>query len=131
MAKEDEVDIAVENDVLVITVKGVRDNFSQVINGSERIAMAAKSTNKSNILADYSGVQFNLNLSDAFNLIRLYENQLTDFKNFNLAVVVNDASSEIAKFYESIGKKRAFNICVFTELAKAKSWFKSNTTPVC
>ncbi len=125
---EDKVEVTLTTDYLNVKVSGVRNNFKQVIDGSIRISKLASEYNQNKILADYTNVKFNLNLSEAFNLIRLYETQLQEFKKFKLAAVVNDMSSEIAGFYESIGSKRGFSIKVFTEIDKAKNWLKSANT---
>ncbi len=110
---------------LLIEVQGVRDSFKQVIEGSSLIARLSEQYNQTNILADYSKVIFNVKMADAFNVVRLYENQLHTFKKLKLAVITTESQSELAGFYEMIARKRGFTIKVFYEVGKAKHWLES------
>lgn len=118
----DDVRVEIDGKMLIITVSGYRDNFAQVVEGSRRIVELARDHGCHSIIADYNNVTFNLNLSEAFNLIRLYEHSLPDFKDYHLAAVINEQSKEIAGFWESIGKKRNFNIKTFGTVRAAREW---------
>lgn len=119
--------VGVENleNYLFIKVKGVRDNFKQISEGSSLIVELANKYQKYNILTDYREVVFNVSMGDAFNLVRLYENKLTEFHKIKLATVTSKEQSELVRFYETIAAKRGFNIKVFYDIEKAKIWLES------
>ncbi|WP_185152488.1 hypothetical protein, partial [Fulvivirga aurantia] len=115
-------------DYLFIQASGIRNNFSQVIIGTIKLSQLAEKFKATHIMADYRDVSFNVPLTEAFNLVKLYELKVSTFQKIVLSTIVNHADLEIAKFWESICKKRGFNNAVFLNIEEAESWLLKQKT---
>lgn len=116
------------DDYLFIKPSGERKSLTEVIKSSENITRLSTAYNTDRILADYTDVYFRLPMTDAFNLVRLYENRITDFQKVSLAVVINKETYEIGKFWERICHKRGFNNAVFLSISEAREWLLTKGT---
>lgn len=107
---------------LLITAKGDRNDFSSIVKGTVQMQKAVQAANAQKVLADYRGVNFNVPLTEAFNLVRLYEHRIDTFRSIIMATLVNRKNLELAKFWESICNKRGFVTKVFLEFEEAEAW---------
>lgn len=119
---DEKLSFSVEENYLSIKASGVRDDFMEIIEGTTKIAEASKRYNKQHILSDYRDVVFDLPLTQAFNLVKVYENKLPYFHRLHMASVVQSSQLEIASFYASICKKRGFNFEIFMAIEEAETW---------
>jgi hypothetical protein len=124
MAMEDKINMEVFDNYLLIKVIGIRNNLNSLIAGSIRMIELSKKYNRKNILADHSGITYNLNLSDMFNLVRLYETKLPDFKNIRIAGIVKPKDFELGGFWEKLSIKRGFDNKVFCNINEAIQWLE-------
>ncbi|QSE96334.1 hypothetical protein [Fulvivirga lutea] len=107
---------------LLIKASGIKNSTHQLLEGSRNVLELAIKFECNNILCDYREVQFDLNLSEAFNLVRIYENQLKEFKELRIAGLVADRYFELADFWEKISRKRGFDNKAFTTFDDAEEW---------
>lgn len=114
--------IELKKDYVLVTAKGIRRNFMDIIEGTIKIYEASQALKVNRILGDYRNVRYDVPLAEAFNLIRYYENKLPEFYNKSMASVSNPKDLEIAKFWEALCIKRGFNAAVFTEYHLAEEW---------
>ena len=110
---------------LLVTAKGQRDSFKAVIEGTKQINEAAKKHNIKFILADYRGVTYNVPLTDAVNLVKLYEHALPLFQEIVISAVTHYGNMEIARMWESICIQRGFKYKVFIDFNEAETWLKA------
>lgn len=107
---------------LLVKASGERNEFSGIVEGTFQLSKAALEANATHILADCRDVHFNVPLADAFNLVRVYEHRFTHFQNYVVATVVNARDLELAKFWESVCRKRGFRTSVFLSIEEAERW---------
>jgi len=117
-----------KDDYLYIKVSGERKSLLEIFEGTAKLHYVAQQMHASLILADYRKVHFNVNMTEAFNLVRLYENKFPDFGKMSVATVVNTENLEIAKFWEAICIKRGFNNKAFLHIGEAEKWLKKQNT---
>lgn len=114
--------IELKDDYLLVIAKGERRNFMDIIDGTIKIYEASKAMKSSRILADYRNVTYHVSLTEAFNLVRYYENKMPEFQEVSMVGIVQTKDIEIAKFWESICNKRGFNVAVFTDYEAGEKW---------
>ncbi len=114
--------IEVKNGYLLVTAKGDRNDFMSVINGTKIINEAAKLHNINYVLADYRFIKYNVPLSDAFNLVKLFDQKIPSFGNLTIGAVTNEHNMELAKYWESICHKRGYHYKVFPTFQEAEDW---------
>lgn len=112
---------------LLAVASGVRNHFSEVVEGTFQLSEAARKMNATHILGDYRDVRFNVPLVDAFNLVKVYEHRFKHFHKIVMATVVNSEDLELAKFWESICNKRGFKTAVFLTIEDADKWLLEQT----
>lgn len=122
-------DIIIERkeDYVIVKASGLRNTFTQIIEGTERLIDVSKHYDCKNILADYSEITFDLNLTEAFNIVKLYESKFTEFYNMRIAVIIDPKFIEIASLWERVSIKRGFDNKMFTEINAAIIWLTQQT----
>lgn len=112
-----------KDDYLLVTTQGEIKNLSDIMEDTIKIHAASQSLKVSRILTDNRKLNFDVALSEAFNLVRYYENKLPNiFGEISLVTIVRGKDLEIAEFWESICNKRGFNVAVFTDYAAGEKW---------
>lgn len=119
-----------KDEYLLITGEGERNDLSEVIEGTKLVYEAIEWHNCQLVLIDYRKINFNVRLTEAFNIIKVYEAQMPNFKNIAMAAVVNNESREIADFWKTIGKRRNFNFEIFESVELAEKWLLSTRKKV-
>lgn len=107
---------------LYISDEGTRTDLTAAVNGTEKIAEAANKYDRRRVLLDYRKVHYDVPLTEAYNLVKVFENKVPEYKNLVMAVVVDNRDWEIAKFWESISVKRGYSFRLFQQMAEAKNW---------
>lgn len=109
---------------LLITGEGVRNDLTTLIEGTKQINEVAAKFGVSFILADYSNVTFNVDFAQAFNIVKVYESQVPEFKKITIAGVGNAQNMELVKFWESVSNRRGFKYKIFSNLNEAEKWLQ-------
>lgn len=115
------------DDYLYFKAIGERNNLSDVVSGSTRLYETAQKLNESHILADYRELIFNVPITEAYNLVRVYENKHPRFYDTALVCVTNPMNLELIKFWVSVSRKRGFNTNVFLTIEEAEEWLKKQS----
>ena len=113
-----------ENYVL-ISSSGVRNNFLEVINGTNEIFKIIEQTQAKAVLFDYRQTEFNIPQTDALNLVRHYEAKAKWLQHLKLAAIVNDRNAPIAQLWSDLSLQRGFNIRVFDSVEEGERWLTS------
>ncbi|MBK6264992.1 hypothetical protein JKA74_08080 [Marivirga sp. S37H4] len=107
---------------LSVVSNGDRRNFTEVIQNANKIHEVIQKSSQTLILLDYRKTIFHLPHNEAFNLVKVFEIKLTEFKKVKMAVIINNRSEEIGNFWASICQRRGFNYAVFKEEPEAEKW---------
>ena len=67
-------------------------------------------------------MKFDLPITNAFDLIRIYESRMDSFKGITMASIITDANKEIADLWIEMGQKRGFQFKSFTDIEEGKRW---------
>ena len=73
-------------------------------------------------LLDFRKVKFNLPKTNAFDLIRIYESRMANYKKTTMAVVVRKDDQEIADLWKEFSQKRGFRFMAFTNIHDGETW---------
>lgn len=107
---------------LYIKGHGVRNSLSEMMEGALKLASKAQELKVYYLLIDYREMQYKVSHIDAFNVLRLYEQQAYLFKNLTVSIITNEHDIEMGKFFESLSRKRDFNYKVFLNEKEAEDW---------
>jgi len=114
---------ALKQHFLLIESEGVRNSFLEVTRGTQEIFDIMAKTNPKAVVLDYRLTFFNLNKSDALNLVRYYEIKLNRrYHDVRFAAVVNEKTIEIAKLWADLSHVKKFKIQIFTDIIEAEKW---------
>ena len=116
--------VQVTENYLLISDEGTRSDLTGAIKGTENIVAAAKKYNRQLVLADYRKVHYDIPLTDAYNLVKVYENKVPEYRSLIMAAVVDRRDREIAKFWESVSLKRGYSFKIFDSINDAENWLK-------
>lgn len=115
---------------LLIIGHGVRDSNASMIEATVATYHKILETKSQFLLVDYRKVEIDLDHVQAFNLIKTYEGNMPQLHQVTAACVFNDASKEFALYWQSIGRKRGFDIFIFETLDDAERWLKEKISNV-
>lgn len=116
----------VRHDYLFLHAEGTVDTYQKFLMGTNWMYSIIEKTSSTKVLWDYRKVQFKLEQTEAFNIIRIYEQSMPLMANVKLAAVVKPGNKSLAEIWEEIGTRRGYDFGVFTDFSKAESWL---TTP--
>ena len=107
---------------LLVVGHGSRNDIATMEKASALILAKATETRSSNLLVDYRNLKVNVKLSDAFNIVRHYEEVHPHLKTIVIAGVFSTHNLEFGKLWTEIGRKRGFIIELFQDIQVAESW---------
>lgn len=110
---------------LLIKGHGLRDGIQSMMEASKATYAQITKTQSRLLLVDYREVKITLPLSEAFNLIRQYENSMPFLKNTSAAVVLSSNGQAFGRYWYEVGLQRGFNIALFENLEEAEKWLLS------
>jgi hypothetical protein len=110
---------------LLIKGHGLRDSIQSMMEASKATYSQITKTQSHLLLVDYREVKITLPLSEAFNLIRNYENSMPFLKNTSAAVVLSESGLAFGRYWHEVGLQRGFNIALFENMEEAKNWLLS------
>ncbi len=119
---KDEMSFEKKGKYLLITGKGERNSLAEVMDGTNYIIKQVKANSCEFVLIDYREIEYSVHFSDAFNIIKLYDNQIPEFKSLVIAAVLNRNNLEIGDFWKKLGKKRNYRFKIFEEFDLAEQW---------
>jgi hypothetical protein len=107
---------------LVITGHGVRDGVASMQEASQAIYEEVVKRQAIYLLVDYREVLIQLPMSEAFNMIKRYEQTMPFLKNTTIAVVFNHQGLAFGRYWQEVGALRGFNIHLFDNIVEAEKW---------
>ncbi|TRX60804.1 hypothetical protein FNH22_07115 [Fulvivirga sp. M361] len=107
---------------LYVEAEGVRKDLTSIVEGTKKIQDSIVKYGTPYVLADYRKVRFNVPLTEAYNIIKIYESKIPEFSTIIMAGVINPGSREIAQFWQSICDKRGYTFKVFHDIKPAETW---------
>jgi len=116
--------VELRNDYLYIKASGDRTSFKEIVEGTLDIYESAQKYQTKKVFGDYREVRFKVSITEAFNILRFYENKLPEFQGIAMCIVINPEDQKIANYWESIFVKRGYNVSVFKDITKAEEWLK-------
>jgi hypothetical protein len=109
---------------LLIESHGVRNNLLEIVNGTLQFSKVIQEHGMANVLLDYRAVEFRVNQTDAFNIVRYYE-QLPSLAAVRIASLINEQTLPLARIWKDVSTKRGFDFNYFLEFDKAEQWLLS------
>lgn len=116
------IKISEEKYFLKVVSQGDRSDFGVVLRNAEKIHDAIQASKKEFILLDYTQTIFKMPHNEAFNLLKVFELKLTDFRKVKMAIIINPRTEEIGGFWASICQKRGFDFKIFQDEKEAENW---------
>lgn len=108
---------------LLVIGHGKRDSLSEMAQASEVIYDKVLETGSKYVLIDYRYLIVNVNLTEAFNIVKRYEVIQPHIKNLIIAGVFTPGrGKEFGRYWKEIANQRGFTIEVFDEIDAAEKW---------
>lgn len=120
------IKISEERYYLKVVSQGDRTDFGVVVRNAEKIHTAIQSSKKELILLDYTKTIFKMPHNEAFNLLKVFELKLTNFRTVKMGIIINPRTEEIGSFWASICQKRGFDFKIFQDAKEAEAWLLEN-----
>jgi hypothetical protein len=119
------VSFQLKDKFLLVIGHGKRDNFSSMAEASALIYDKILETKIQYLLVDYTKLEINVNLTEAFNIIKRYESILPGLKNTLIAAAFDSRGLPFANYWKEVGEKRGFTIKIFDDIGIAEQWLLS------
>jgi len=109
----------------LIYSEGTRSTLSDSTKLAEIIADKMRETPNKKLLLDYRKAIYSIPSSDAYNLVKVFELKLTDYRQYKMAVIVSKHNEDFGRTWASVGRKRGFDFEIFKTFEEAESWLLS------
>jgi hypothetical protein len=113
-----------ENYTLIYS-EGTRSTLSDSTKLAEIIADKMHETPNKKLLLDYRKAIYTIPSSDAYNLVKVFELKLTDYRQYKMAVIVSKQNEDFGRVWASVGRQRGFDFEIFKTFEEAESWLLS------
>jgi hypothetical protein len=107
---------------LLVVGHGMRDSFSSMAEASNLIYDKIIETKSHYLFVDYRKLEINVNLTEAFNIVKRYETTIPDLKSIIIAAVFDSKGLTFANYWKEISAKRGFSITIFEDITAAEQW---------
>ncbi len=128
MENEPPVTFELRQHYLLVTGHGERNSLTSMVEASEMIFRKLHETGRRYLLVDYTRLQINVHLTDAFNIVKRYEAAQPELKEVLIAAAFSNAGMEFGKYWKEIAAKRGFSIEIFEDLMMAEKWLLAHVT---
>lgn len=107
---------------LKIICRGDRFDFIELIHNATKVHSIIQKSSKRLILLDFTEIFFYLPQSQSYNLLKVFEQKLTYFKEVKMAALISPQSEDIANFWSAICHDRDFEYEIFRNEELAIEW---------
>jgi len=107
---------------LFVSSESADTDFASVVEVTVKINERVGESPTPYALLDFRKVRFKLPKANAFDLIRIYESRMANYKSATMAVIVNSEDLEIAELWKEVSQKRGFRFMTFTDLGEGEKW---------
>jgi hypothetical protein len=116
------VSFNVKEKYLLVTGHGKRDNLAMMVEAATQIYEKILETNRHYLLIDYRNLEINVNMGEAFNIVRRYETNQPELKNAVVAAVFGSQGLAFGNYWKDIAEKRGFFFKIFQDIDLAEAW---------
>lgn len=116
------VSFEIKEKYLLVVGHGKRDSFTSMVKATERIFEKVIETNSRFLLMDYRGLEVNLQMNEAFNIVKRYEVTQPLSKKLTIATVFDGKGLEFGKYLRDVASQRGFDIEIFDDISLAEKW---------
>ena len=109
-----------------VVSRGDRWHFAEVIQNANKIHQAIQKSSCKLVLLDYRETCYHLPQNQTFNLVKVFEIQLSKFKEVKIAVIVSNRSKEIGSFWSSVCRSKGLDCNIYNELKEGENWLLSS-----
>lgn len=107
---------------LLVIGHGRRDNFTDMVTSSEMVFAKVLETNSRYLLVDNRALKINLNMNEAFNIVKRYEAVHPQSRDLVSATVIGPNGIEFGRFWKHVAGQRGFKSEVFEDFDEAEKW---------
>lgn len=107
---------------LLVTGHGVRDSLANMVDSANMIYKKAQETNSNKMLVDFRQLDIQVRITEAFNIVKTYEQNLPELRNIIVAAVFESHHRTFASYWQEVSSKRGFTIKVFENFEEARNW---------
>ncbi|HZY82785.1 MAG TPA: hypothetical protein VFE50_24865 [Cyclobacteriaceae bacterium] len=107
---------------LLVVGHGKRDNLRTMAEAAAMIVKKAVESNRNRMLVDYRMLEIEVHMSEAFNIVKGYENHQPELKNITVAAVFDNKALHFAHYWKEVSQKRGFRIEIFEDFDVAERW---------
>jgi len=107
---------------LLVTGHGVRNSLAGMVDSANLIMKKAHETNSTKMLVDFRQLDIQVRITEAFNIVKTYEQSLPELRNIIVAAVFESHHRAFASYWQEVSSKRGFTIKTFENFAEAEKW---------
>ena len=107
---------------LLVIGRGKRDSFKDMVTASELVYEKVLETKSRYLLVDNRALQINLNMNEAFNIVKRYEAVHPKSKDLVSATVIAPTAIEFGRFWKHVASQRGFKSEIFEDFDEAEKW---------
>jgi hypothetical protein len=107
---------------LLVIGHGVRNSLAGMVETAGTIIKKAQETNSSKMLVDYRQLDIQVRITEAFNIVKTYEQSLPHLRNIIVAAVFEKHHRDFASYWQEVSSKRGFTIKTFENFTEAERW---------
>lgn len=107
---------------LLVTGHGVRNSLAGMVETANLIIRKALETSSNKMLVDYRQLDIQVRITDAFNIVKTYEQSLPELRLIRVAAVFENRHREFASYWQEVSSKRGFIIKTFEDFDAAERW---------
>ena len=116
------VSFELKESYLLVIGHGSRDNLASMVEASAKIYEKVNETQMRYLLVDYRNLRINVNMSEAFNIVKRYETAQPRLKDITIAAVFGTDGLNFGRYWKEISKQRGFSIEIFENFDIAEAW---------
>jgi len=113
---------SVSQECLVVEADGLNDCYNLLIELTRRVYDKVVECEAKVLLLDFQNLEFKIDWTDCFNLVRMYERYMPVFRTIAVACIFSESSLNFGRYWQEIALTRGFNINLFATRDKAERW---------
>ncbi|MBX2893980.1 MAG: hypothetical protein KF763_00960 [Cyclobacteriaceae bacterium] len=107
---------------LLVIGHGVRNSLADMVHTASLIINEAQATGSNKMLVDYRQLDIQVRITEAFNIVKTYEQNLPALRNMVVAAVFESRHRTFASYWQEVSSKRGFTIKTFEDFEEAEKW---------
>jgi response regulator of citrate/malate metabolism len=120
--KKKPISVKEESQYLKVISRGDRRDFIELIHNATKIHSIIQKSSRKLILLDFTLINFYLPQNEAYHLVNVFEQKLTEFKEVRMAILTSAQNEEMGHFWVTICRKRNFDYKNFKQESEALEW---------